>query len=156
MPRVVKKKWWHSWIPRSLREYLRKSELEREITALNDDFTTRLKDARNEGEEQNLLRKWSGITEWPEAELGVIKTKKFLRRAERRGINLYADQSWWTELEHQHGPTRFLTDPGLSQAKRLLRDDFFKSVKDWVQICYQLTMMLIGLGGIVIAILNSK
>ena len=155
MAKVVKK-WWRPWIPRPLREYLRKSELERKLTALNDDFTTKLDDARNESEEHKLLDEWSMRTEWPEAELGVIKTKKFLRRAERRGINLYADQSWWTELEHQYGPTRFLTDPGLSQAKRLLRDDFFKSVKDLVQICCQVTMMLIGLGGIVIAILNSK
>ena len=156
MPIVVPKKWWHSWIPRVLGESLRQSQLERTFTALKDDFATKFEGVRTEGEEQDLVNEWHRISEWPGAKLAEIKTEKLLRRAERRGINLYADQSWWTELEHQYGPTQFLTDPGLSQAKRLLKDDFLKSVKDWVQICSQVAMMLIALGGMVIAILNSR
>ena len=128
------------------------------IDAIDGDLVsvTAVTNVRNEGEQQIFVNDWFMKRGWLETELGAIKTEKLLRRGERRGINLYADQSWWTETERQYSHTRFLTDTGLSQANRLLRDDFLKSVKDWVHIYYQVTMMLIGLGGIIIAVLNSK
>ena len=148
MAKVVKK-WWRPWIPRPLREYLRKSELERELTALNDDFNTRFKDVRNKGEEQDLINEWDRNTRWQEAELGRIKTEKLVRRAERRCIDLYAKKDWWTDDGYSETRFRYLTDSGLIQAKCLIRADRLENF-------YKVSMLLIALGGIIVAILNSK
>ena len=94
----------------------------------------------------------AGNAGWPEAELGKIRTTKLVRRAKRRGIDLYANQDWWTD--HMETQTKFLTNIGLAQAKRLIRDDFRQSVKWWVEVVGQVAMALAGLGGIAIGILS--
>ena len=157
MTRVGKKRW-HAWTPRSLREHLRARKLERELTALSDEYTSKLEEARRE--DQNVLvQEWDWKAGCLDAELGKIKTAKLVRRAERRGIDLYANQDWWNSIDEgewtgMESQMKVLTDHGLAQAKRLIRDDFRQSVKWWVEVASQVAMALAGLGGIAIGILS--
>ena len=95
-PRIGKK-WWHSCIPNRLQERRLVWALKREIAALEDDFSTQYENARNEGQQEEAVIAWHHKSERPEAELGKIETNKLLRRAERRGLDLYDEQSWWTD-----------------------------------------------------------
>ena len=145
---------WHSWMPGPLREHLRAWELKRNIAALEEDYTSQLEEApRGSHKHQELVNEWSWHSGWPEAELGKIRTNKLVWRAERRGIDLRAKQDWWTD--HMESQAQFLTDIGLAQAKRLIRDDFRQSVKWWLEVAGQVAVVLAGLGGIAIGILSS-
>ena len=64
--------------------------------------------------------------EYLEAEIGKIKTNKLVRRAKKFGIDLSAQQGWWTD-DQQEYPTSFLNDSGLTQAKLLIQDRFRQS-----------------------------
>ena len=129
MTRVGKKRW-YPWTPRLLREQLRIWELERNIAAIADEYRPKLAKARSEDQEA-LFHEWDWKSGQPEAELRKIRTNKLLRRAERRGVDLHAEQSWWTEHPNPQMEPEILTDIGLAQAKRLIRNDFRQSVK-WV------------------------
>ena len=150
MTRVGKKRW-HTWIPRPLREHLRARELEWVVIALSDEYASKL-ESHSPNLHPEIVAEWSWHAGWPEAELGKIRTTKLVRRAKRRGIDLYANQDWWTD--HMETQTKFLTKIGLAQAKRLIRDDFRQSVKWWVEVVGQVAMALAGLGGIAIGILS--
>ena len=121
------------------------------VVALSDEYTSKL-ESHSPNLHPEIVAEWSWHAGWPEAELGKIRTTKLVRRAERRGIDLYANQDWWTD--HMETQTKFLTDIGLAQAKRLIRDDFRQSVKWWVEVVGQVAMALAGLGGIAIGILS--
>ena len=145
-PRIGKK-WWHSCIPNRLQERRLVWALKREIAALEDDFSTQYENARNEGQQEEAVMAWHHESERPEAELGKIETNKLLRRAERRGLDLYDEQSWWTDHPNHQTEARFLTYSGRGKAKRLIRNDFRQSAMWWI-------MALTGLGGTVIGILS--
>ena len=116
MTRAGKKRW-NSWTPRLLREQLRVWEIERSIAAIADEYRSKLAKARSEEDRDALFYEWDGKSRWPEAELGKIRTNKLVRRAERRGIDLYAEQSWWTEHQNSQIEPQILTEIGLAQAK---------------------------------------
>ena len=155
---------WHSWTPRPLREHLLARKLERELAALSDEYTSKLEKARSRGDQEvhdYLVHDWVWNKTWRETELGRIRTDKLVRRAERRGIDLRAKQDWWTEKkwdldedEMDNNQVKVLTESGLAQAKRLIRNDFRQSVKWWVEVVGQVAVALTGLGGIVIGILS--
>ena len=157
MTRVGKKRW-HAWTPRPLREHLRARKLERELASLSDEYTSKLEEVRRE--DQNVLvQEWEWKSGCLDTELGKIKTDKLVRRAERRGIDLCANQDWWDSIDEgewtgMESQIKVLTDNGLAQAKRLIRDDFRQSVKWWVEVVAPVVAALTGLGGTVIGILS--
>ena len=157
MTRLGKKRW-HSWIPRPLRKHLRALELERDLAALSDEYTSKFEEALREDLDV-IGQEWERKSGYLNAELGKIRTDKLVRRAERRGIDLHAKQEWWDSIDEgewtgMESHIKVLTDTGLAQAKRLIRDDFRQSVKWWVEVVALVIAALTGLGGTVIGVLS--
>ena len=120
------------WVPNWLREHLRVDKLQRNIAALEGDYTSQLEKVHSKYERDQLTGKWDWEEAYLEAEIGKIKTNKLVRRAKRLGIDdvLSAQQGWWTD-DRQEYPTPFLNDSGLTQAKLLIQDRFRRLVKWW-------------------------
>ena len=140
-----------SWIPNRLREHLRVKKLQRNLAALEGDYTSQLKQAHSQSERDQLTGKWDFEEEYLEAEIGKIKTNKLVRRAKKFGIDLSAQQGWWTD-DQQEYPTSFLNDSGLTQAKLLIQDRFRQSVKWW----FWILTVLGGLAAGIYSFFNSK
>ena len=72
-----------SWTPNQLREHLRVKKLQRNLAALEGDYTSQLEQAHSQSERDQLTGKWDFEEEYLEAEIGKIKTNKLVRRAKK-------------------------------------------------------------------------
>jgi hypothetical protein len=96
-----------SRVPR-LFEWHKRRRLEREIAQL-DTHLDKAAAAVTGYRKMEIYQEWDYETAWPRAALGELETKRLVRRAESRALEIPPDEGWWTH--HGESDTKYLTNP---------------------------------------------
>lgn len=142
-------KWLAWWTPQWLSEWRRRRALHRELDRLDRDYGQQVAD--EPARRMEIYQDWDYNTGWTRAALGELETRRLVRRAEKRGLEVPDDNTWWTH--HAETDTKYLRPEARARVKRMIRNDFRESVKWWVDVLAPVLGALTGLIGALIGLL---
>jgi hypothetical protein len=105
-------KFWQSWRPGWVRDWLRTRRLKRTARELDDHYRPFVAEASGDTE-QGLVSEWMYQTDWPRNELAEIETSKLVKRAKRWLVEVpeWHDRRSWTQANDSAMGNTFSATP---------------------------------------------
>ena len=122
----------------------------RALARIGKEYEAQFKQLKTGNEFDAAMNAYLRACRLPDLRLATLRSRRILRKAEGRGVEL--PREWW-EHDEEHD-LWFLTPDGRRQAKRQITQERIWAVKQWMAVLIPAVALLIGAAGVVIGLLS--